>query len=1000
MATTIAVRLNAVTGEFETAMKGAARTVSGFEREFAGVASSVAGHQRRMNEAFAAFSGDKVIAEANQLAAAVTKVGGASKLTEQEQRRVNAAVTEAIAKYQALGQTAPASLQSLANATKQVEGPMAGLTKSLGGVFAQFTAANLAANAITAVIGKVSEFAAQGAKLPGLQASFESLTRGVGSSSAEMIASLQTATRGLVSNIDLMQSANKAILLGLPVTTKEMGDLAKTATVLGKAMGQDATKSLDDLITALGRSSPLILDNLGLSVKVGEANEKYAASLGKTVEALTDAEKKTAFYNAAMDAARAKVLELGEQQRTFGEIVSSVWVTVGNEVTQTVADLNVGFGAQIEALLRLIPKTKEAGAAVEEATKKEGEWAQELKVSKLEAIAAVIGLGQYVKSMQFHAEAAKASADAQREFNKLVADAPKPVEVFKLGGAGSRPNQFGTSPLDIKKYYDDLDRELKDAESAAKRAAEAMAAVDKKIVDLIQGSKALTTEQRRLADFFLNLGLSASETALKIGASEVAVSSFKREMEAIDKIMDKGIGSVLGLGESFKTMGEQMKLTDGIVSTLMVSMAKVSDVVGTFQFPGVKLPKFELPDPPPASAWEAQFLGLSDAAAQAAREAGQIWALSFQTIGGNLNQLSRHFDNAFGEIIAGAASVADALSVIFDPRASTVDRIFAGIDLAIDLFKKIGNAFRDEAHEMTNDVRDEFLATFGPGGTGIGSGFSNLAAKLHDELGPAGDALFLRLINAKKVEDFNAAMDETNAALDRAFAARPENRAAAAGFETIAQLREKADAAVSLYEYIRDSGLYSADTVQKAWERANDALIASGDATAIAAGKARQAIDELDSKLKGLYNSIANEAPEEVMGVIESETRAKIAAIEEEKRAAQQAIDAEVAAREEAGKTSTAQYKADADEAYAYTKEVFSEPVTVPVIWSYPNGGPVGQSSLNFTGGGGSTPSIAPVSTIAPEAGTSTTIIELDGQVMAEVTAPYIPGAARRYVGA
>jgi hypothetical protein len=74
--------------------------------------------------------------------------------------------------------------------------------------------------------------------------------------------------------------------------------------------------------------------------------------------------------------------------------------------------------------------------------------------------------------------------------------------------------------------------------------------------------------------------------------------------------------------------------------------------------------------------------------------------------------------------------------------------------------------------------------------------------------------------------------------------------------------------------------------------------------------------------------------------------------------------------------------------------------VTVPVIWSYPNGGPVGQSSLNFTGGGGSTPSIAPVSTIAPEAGTSTTIIELDGQVMAEVTAPYIPGAARRYVGA
>jgi hypothetical protein len=998
MATTIAVRLNAITGEFETAMKGATRTVTGFEKEFAGVASSVRGHQERMNAAFAAFSGDKIIAEANQLAAAVTKVGGASKLTEQEQRKVNAAVTEAIAKYQALGQTAPASLQALANATKQVEVPTTAASKALGalgGVFGQFTAANLAANAITAVIGKVSEFAAQGAKLPGLQSSFESLTRGIGANSSEMIASLQNATRGLVSNIDLMQSANKAILLGLPVTTKEMGDLAKTATVLGKAMGQDATKSLDDLITALGRSSPLILDNLGLSVKVGEANEKYAASLGKTVEALTDAEKKTAFYNAAMEAARAKVLELGEQTRTFGELVDSVWVNVGNTITQTVSDINVGIGAQIEGLLRLIPKTKEAGEAALEASKKEQSWSDEIKLSPLATGAAAVGLGAYVHNLELHAEAAKASADQQRIFNKLVADAPKPQDVFRLGGEGSRPNQFGTQPLDTGDTVKQWIQDQKDAEAAAKRAAEAMAAVDKKIVALIRGSRDLTVEQRRLADFFLDIGLSASEAAVKIGASEVAVAQFDREMRDLDKIMDKGIGSVLGLGESFKQVGQQVRLTDGIVSTWMVSMKGVSDFLGNLSNLGTKMPKFELPDPPPASAWEAQFLGLSDAAAQAAREAGIIWSLSFDTIAGHLRNLSRHFDNVFGDILSTVAEVAGAMSVMFDPTASALDKVMAGIDLAISLGKKLVGLFKDEEFEKVNDLRDDFLNQFG---TGAFVGFNELAKQLN-ALGPAGDALFNRVINATKVDEFNRAMDDANAALDRAFAARPENQAAAAGFETIDQLRAKADAAVKVYEYVRDSGLYSADTIQKAWERANAALIASGDATALASDKARKAIDELDSKLKGLYNSIANEAPEEVMGVIESETRAKIAAIEEERKAAQSAIDAEVAAREEAGKTSTQQYKDDADEAYAYTKERFSEPLKVPVIWTYPNGGPVSTSTLN-TSGGGSTPTVTPTVTVTPQAGTSTTIIELDGQVIAEATAPYVPGAARRYVGA
>ncbi|MCE3276766.1 MAG: hypothetical protein K0R13_2621 [Propionibacteriaceae bacterium] len=311
--------------------------------------SKVEGSMKRLDTSF---SGRGVIQEATQVAAAIDKIGGASRLTETEQKRVNATITEAIAKYKALGQEAPAHLQNLAKATAQVEQQTSLFSKAssvLSSSFGQFTAANLAATAISKVTSEVGRFIEQGAKLQGVETSFQRLSNGAKQNSEVMLGAMQEGTRGLVSNLDLMTQANKAMLLGLPVTSDAMGELAKTATTLGKAMGQDATTSLNDLITALGRSSPMILDNLGLTVKLGEANEKYAQKIGKTVEELTESEKKMAFYEAAMEAARKKTAELGEQTLTLGERMSKVWTSVENVVTRRVSDMNLVLGKATES---------------------------------------------------------------------------------------------------------------------------------------------------------------------------------------------------------------------------------------------------------------------------------------------------------------------------------------------------------------------------------------------------------------------------------------------------------------------------------------------------------------------------------------------------------------------------------------------------------------------------------------------------------------------------
>jgi len=346
---------------FDRGMDTSAEKIKGFEAK---VASAAKGVGRLVSD----FDGSKIITEAAKMAAAVEKVGGASKLTEAEQARVNRTVEAALAKYAALGTQAPAVLQKLADETRKVEAETrkvesastswAGkldsvVTGAVAGLSAVVT--NFALNALASAVRGLGDFLVRGGEVAAMRGSFVALSGGIEIADARVKA-IRNSTQGLVSSFDIMKASNKAMLLDLGLTTTQMGQLANTAVVLGRAMGQDATKSLDDLITALGRSSPMILDNLGLSVKVGEANEAYARALGKTSAALTDAEKKQAFMNAAMEAAADKVNTIGGLHLTAADRVSQLWTSFKN-VTDAAATWVVQLGAVNSALDTVVQST-------------------------------------------------------------------------------------------------------------------------------------------------------------------------------------------------------------------------------------------------------------------------------------------------------------------------------------------------------------------------------------------------------------------------------------------------------------------------------------------------------------------------------------------------------------------------------------------------------------------------------------------------------------------
>ena len=173
------------------------------------------------------------------------------------------------------------------------------------------------------------EFANKAAKIEQMEMAFSSLVGGVESATIA-IDKLQNATDGTMSKFDLFQQANNATILGVSNNSDEMAEMFDMAQRLGRALGVDTKRSVESLITGIGRQSRLMLDNIGIIVKADQAYESYAKKLGISTDKLTEADKKHAFLNATLEAARSKVKELGPETETSIDVFDRLKASADN----------------------------------------------------------------------------------------------------------------------------------------------------------------------------------------------------------------------------------------------------------------------------------------------------------------------------------------------------------------------------------------------------------------------------------------------------------------------------------------------------------------------------------------------------------------------------------------------------------------------------------------------------------------------------------------------
>lgn len=130
--------------------------------------------------------------------------------------------------------------------------------------------------------------------------SFSTVMGQIGEDADSVLAKLKTASRGMMAEQELMVTANKSVLLGVVKNSDEMAGLLTIASLRGRAFGLSTAQAFDDIVTGIGRTSPRILDNIGIMAYGEKTFEAYARSIGKATDELTDAEKKAALLQLAL----------------------------------------------------------------------------------------------------------------------------------------------------------------------------------------------------------------------------------------------------------------------------------------------------------------------------------------------------------------------------------------------------------------------------------------------------------------------------------------------------------------------------------------------------------------------------------------------------------------------------------------------------------------------------------------------------------------------------
>ena len=201
-----------------------------------------------------------------------------------------------------------ADLKDFRSSMKNIDRSLSNMSRGFGAIGATIGAAF--------VVDRLATFGAEASKLAGTAEGVENAFRRF--ADPALLNDLRKATRGTTSDLELMQAAVRAQNFGIPM--KEMTRLLEFASRRAQETGESIDYLVNSVVTGIGRKSPKILDNLGISASrlsaefngaavesqsIGDVTRVVAKiaeeEMAKAGDAFTSTSDKTAAFSASVD---------------------------------------------------------------------------------------------------------------------------------------------------------------------------------------------------------------------------------------------------------------------------------------------------------------------------------------------------------------------------------------------------------------------------------------------------------------------------------------------------------------------------------------------------------------------------------------------------------------------------------------------------------------------------------------------------------------------------
>ena len=288
---------------------------------------------------------------------------------------------------------------------------------------------------VTGLAGTLREVTELGGKLQTLSVSFSKLTA-ASKTEVSTLAELRVATRGTVSDVDLLTAANQAMLLGLP--TENLAEMMGAAMTLGDAMGIDAAFAVESLTKGVGRQSKMILDNLGIVFEATDAYTWYAEKIGATDTAIDGQMQSLEATNDALERAQSQYQAL---ESSLSDLETQYLVTTDaiDGMSDEIDDLNIDQ-AKLRLEQKLVKKAFDEGnIEAEDYAERTAHLAERLRDLGIEEDTLRIKIMEHKEVAEDQLVVVNEQKDALEKQSVVVNEAEKAYEQLTKGISVSGP---------------------------------------------------------------------------------------------------------------------------------------------------------------------------------------------------------------------------------------------------------------------------------------------------------------------------------------------------------------------------------------------------------------------------------------------------------------------------------------------------------------------------------------------------------------------------------